>query len=52
MSLQLSLIHIFAEKLYQNAKPEEGAAPATDENGNPVYDADYKVVDDENEKKN
>ena len=23
-----------------------------DENGNPVYDADYKVVDDENDKKN
>ena len=44
--------YTIAEKLYQNAKPEEGAAPATDENGNPVYDADYKVVDDENEKKN
>ena len=44
--------YTIAEKLYQNAKPEEGAAPATDENGNPVYDADYKVVDDENDKKN
>ena len=46
--------YTIAEKLYQNAKPEEGAgaAPSTDENGNPVYDADYKVVDDENDKKN
>ena len=43
--------YTIAEKLYKDVKPEEGAAPATDENGNPVVDADYKVVDDEEQGK-
>ena len=43
--------YTIAEKLYKDVKPEEGAAaPQTDENGNPVYEADYKVVDDEEKK--
>ena len=51
------------EKLYKNANPNAGAAgantdagangtaegPKTDENGN-VYDADYKVEDDNDKK--
>ena len=44
--------YTIAEKLYQNAAPQDGAqgAPHQDENGNPVYDADYTVVDDEDKK--
>ena len=43
--------YTIAEKLYKDVKPEESnAAPKTDENGNTVYDADYKVVDDEDKK--
>lgn len=44
--------YTIAEKLYQNAAPQDGAngAPHQDENGNPVYDADYTVVDDEEKK--
>ena len=41
-----------AEKLYAQAAPQDGgaAAPQQDENGNPVYDAEYNVVDDEDKK--
>lgn len=44
--------YTIAEKLYQNAAPQDGAngEPHQDENGNPVYDADYTVVDDEDKK--
>ena len=44
--------YAIAEKLYKDVAPEgaQGAqAPATDENGNPIVDADYEVVDDDNQ---
>ena len=37
-----------SEQLYKNANPNAGEGPKTDENGN-VYDADYKVEDDNKE---
>ena len=58
-----SVFYEITEKLYKNANPNAGAAgantdagangtaegPKTDENGN-VYDADYKVEDDNDKK--
>jgi molecular chaperone DnaK len=44
-----------SEKLYKAAAPQqpaqgEASAPAQDPNGNPVYDAEYKDVDDQGKK--
>ncbi|WP_195985516.1 molecular chaperone DnaK [Clostridium sp. D33t1_170424_F3] len=48
-------LYAASEKMYKAAAPQEGAAPAgdagapaQDANGNPVYDAEYKDVDDAN----
>ena len=45
-------MYAVSEKLYKAAAPQQGAeqqgAPAQDANGNPVYDAEYKDVDDSN----
>ncbi|MEA5038755.1 MAG: molecular chaperone DnaK [Clostridiaceae bacterium] len=46
-----------AEKLYQNTAPQDGGQTQSDgqqtgPNGETVYDADYKVVDDEDKKEN
>ena len=59
--LQKTMFSI-SEKLYKANAPQGGAqdaaqngtpadGPATDANGNPVYDAEYKDVDDKDEKK-
>ncbi|WP_050697032.1 molecular chaperone DnaK [Anaeromassilibacillus senegalensis] len=47
-------LYAASEKMYKAAAPQEGAAPAgdagapaQDANGNPVYDAEYKDVDEE-----
>ena len=41
-----------SEKLYQEANPQGGAQPGPDagaqDGGQQYYDADYKVVDDDN----
>ena len=48
------VLYAASEKMYKAAAPQEGApagdagAPAQDANGNPVYDAEYKDVDDAN----
>jgi len=42
--------YAIAEKLYAQAAPQgeaAGAAPQQDDNGNPVYDAEYNVVDED-----
>ena len=48
-------LYAASEKMYKAAAPQEGAAPAgdagapaQDANGNPVYDAEYKDIDDAN----
>ena len=50
-------LYAVSEKLYKAAAPQGGqpaadnaGAPAQDTNGNPVYDAEYKDVDDNNNK--
>ena len=50
-------LYAVSEKLYKAAAPQGGqpaggaGAPAQDANGNPVYDAEYKDVDDNNNNK-
>ena len=50
-------LYAVSEKLYKAAAPQGGqpaggaGAPAQDTNGNPVYDAEYKDVDDNNNNK-
>ncbi|NLJ30829.1 MAG: molecular chaperone DnaK [Clostridiales bacterium] len=47
-------MYAVSEKIYKNAAPQQPAqgaeASAQDENGNPVYNAEYKDVDDDSKK--